>query len=149
MREVTVLLVEDNPDLLELLLQALPAMGPFRVYGAADGVAGLLKFEEIRPDCVIVDVRMPELNGYQFVRILRGDPATAATPLIILTALTQDRDRFVGLASGADLFLTKPAMPFDLAQAIQQVIARTEAERYAAYCALAEGSAELEAQNGI
>ncbi len=149
MREIIVLLVEDNPDLLELLSEALPTMGPFRVIGAVDGVAGLLKFEEIRPDCVVVDVRMPELNGYQFVRILRGDPATAAIPLIILTALTQDRDRFVGLASGADLFLTKPVMPFDLAQAIQQVMARTEAERYAAYRALAEESVELEVQNGI
>lgn len=149
MQEVTVLLVEDNPDLLDLLLHALPAMGAFRVFGAADGFVGLLQFEEVHPDCVVVDVRMPELNGYQFVRILRGDSATAATPLIILTALTQDRDRFVGLASGADLFLTKPVLPFDLAQAIQQVMTRTEAEREAAYHSLIEASTKLEVQDGI
>jgi DNA-binding response OmpR family regulator len=138
MPEVTVLVVEDNPELLELLLQSLPVLGGFRVFGAPDGYDGLLQFEQVRPDCVVVDVRMPELNGYQFVRALRGDPATAQTPLIILTALTQSRDRFVGLASGADLFLNKPVMPSALAQAIRQVLARTTTEREAAYRSLVE-----------
>jgi two-component system alkaline phosphatase synthesis response regulator PhoP len=144
MQEVRVLIVEDNSDLLDLLLQALPALGPFQVTGAPDGLAGLLTFEEVRPDCVVVDVRMPELNGYQFVRAMRGDPKTAATPLIILTALTQDRDRFVGLASGVDLFLTKPVLPFDLAQAILQVMARSQAERESAYLAFVEQQEETE-----
>ncbi len=144
MQEVRVLIVEDNSDLLDLLLQALPALGPFQVTGAPDGLAGLLTFEEIHPDCVVVDVRMPELNGYQFVRALRGDPQTAATPLIILTALTQDRDRFVGLASGVDLFLTKPVLPFDLAQAILQVMARSQEERESAYLAFVEQQEETE-----
>ncbi len=144
MQEVRVLIVEDNSDLLDLLLQALPALGPFQVTGAPDGLAGLLTFEEIHPDCVVVDVRMPELNGYQFVRALRGDPQTAATPLIILTALTQDRDRFVGLASGVDLFLTKPVLPFDLAQAILQVIARSQEERESAYLSFVEQQEETE-----
>ena len=144
MPEVHVLIVEDNSDLLDLLLQALPVLGPFHVTGAPDGLAGLLTFEEIHPDCVVVDVRMPELNGYQFVRALRGDPQTAAIPLIILTALTQDRDRFVGLASGVDLFLTKPVLPFDLAQAILQVMARSQEERQSSYLAFVEQQEETE-----
>ncbi len=148
MSDVTVLIVEDNVELLELLLQSLPVLGGFRVFGAKDGLDGLLQFEEIRPDCVVVDVRMPELNGYQFVRSLRGDPATADTPLIILTALTQDRDRFVGMATGVDLFLKKPIMPSDLAQAIHQVIVRTSAEREAAYRALVEETTEAEVPDG-
>ncbi len=147
MREVTVLLVEDNTELLELLMLSLPALGPFRVFGAPDGVAGLMQFSELHPDCAVIDVRMPELNGYQLVRILRGDPETAATPLIILTALTQERDQFAGLASGADLFLTKPVLPSDLAQAIEQVMARTSAEREDAYLSLVEKSVALEAQD--
>ena len=87
---------------------------------------------------------MPELNGYQLVRALRGDPQTAATPLIILTALTQDRERFIGLASGVDLFLTKPVLPFDLAQAILQVMTRTRAERQSAYLSLLDHQEETE-----
>jgi CheY-like chemotaxis protein len=148
MQEVTVLIVEDNADLLELLLQALPALGNFRVYGAKDGFDGLVQFQQVQPDCVVVDVRMPELNGYQYVRALRGDPATAHTPLIILTALTLDRDRFVGLASGADIFLMKPVMPSDLAEAIQQALTRTTAEREAAYRSLLEESAAVQALEG-
>jgi CheY-like chemotaxis protein len=144
MREVTVLLVEDNAELLELLMLSLPALGPFRVFGAPDGVAGLMQFTELHPDCAIIDVRMPELSGYQLVRILRGDPETAATPLIILTALTQERDQFTGLASGADLFLTKPTLPSDLAQAIEQVMGRTSAEREDAYLSLVEQSVAME-----
>jgi len=146
MHDVTVLIVEDNPELLDLLLQSLPVLGGFRVFGAKDGLEGLVQFEEIHPDCVVVDVRMPEINGYQFVRALRGDPATANTPLIILTALTQDRDRFAGLASGADLFLNKPVLPFDLAQAIQGVLERSAAERQAAYETLIEESTEVEVE---
>jgi len=147
MHDVTVLIVEDNAELLDLLLQSLPVLGGFRVFGAKDGFDGLIQFEQVRPDCVVIDVRMPELNGYQFVRVLRGDPASAATPLIILTALTLDRDRFVGLASGADLFLNKPVLPSELAQAIQQVLTRTTAEREAAYRSLVEESAEVETQD--
>jgi CheY-like chemotaxis protein len=148
MQDVTVLIVEDNVELLDLLMHSLPVLGGFRVLGAKNGLEGLLQFEQERPDCVVVDVRMPELNGYQLVRALRGDSATAQTPLIILTALTQDRDRFAGLASGVDLFLNKPILPFDLAQAIQQVLARTSAEREAAYRALVEASVEMEVKDG-
>lgn len=147
MGDITVLLVEDNAELLELLTLSLPVLGPFRVFGAPDGVAGLMQFEELRPDCAIIDVRMPELSGYQLVRILRGDPETATTPLIILTALTQERDQFAGLASGADLFLTKPMLPSDLAQAIRRVMARTPVEREDAYLSLVEKSVTMEVQD--
>lgn len=148
MHEVTVLIVEDNPELLDLLLQSLPVLGGFRVIGAKDGLDGLMQFDQARPDCVVVDVRMPELNGYQFVRAMRGDAETADTPLIILTALTTDRDRFAGMASGVDLFLNKPVLPFDLAQAIHQVMERSSIERQAAYQALVEESSEVEVADG-
>ena len=125
----TVLIVEDNIELLDLLLLALPRLGGFKVVGVADGVAGLERFYELRPQCVVIDVKMPELNGYQLARLLRGDPETADTPLIILTALAQDKDQFAGLAAGADLYLIKPVSPVDLAAAIKRAIAISEAER--------------------
>lgn len=124
-----VLIVEDNPDLLDLLLLALPRLGPFRVVGVSDGIAGLEQFYALRPQCVVIDVKMPGLDGYQLVRALRGDPETAATPLIILTALAQQKEQFAGLAAGADLYLVKPVTPQDLVAAIRQVIALSEADR--------------------
>ncbi len=125
----TVLIVEDNSDLLDLLLLALPRLGPFKVVGVSDGITGLERFYEVRPQCVIIDVKMPGLDGYQLVRALRGDPETAGTPLIILTALAQQKEQFAGLAAGADLYLVKPVTPQNLVAAIHQVIALSDADR--------------------
>lgn len=125
----TIVIVEDNASLLEFLVMALEEFGNFTVIGAPDGIAGLEKIVEHAPLCVVIDVRMPGLDGYQLVRALRGDPTTATIPVIIMTALAQDKDRFTGLAAGADLFLTKPVMPQDLAAAIQHAITTSEDER--------------------
>jgi DNA-binding response OmpR family regulator len=133
-----VLIVEDNADLLDFLLTVLPRMGPFRVVGVADGIAGLEQFYEVRPQCVVIDIKMPGLNGYQLVRALRGDPETAPTPLIIMTALAQEQEQFAGLASGADRYLIKPVTPQDLVATIREAIATSEAERLQRWQALAE-----------
>ena len=98
----TVLVVEDNPQLREFLQDVLQELGEFTVFTAADGIEGLEQFYQVRPDCMIIDVKMPGLNGYQLVRTLRGDAETATTPLVLLTALVQDKEQFAGLAAGAD-----------------------------------------------
>ncbi len=134
----TVLIVEDNPDLLDLLLMALPRLGPFNVVGVSDGISGLEQFYELHPQCVVIDIKMPGLDGYQLVRALRGDADSASTPLIILTALAQQKDQFAGLAAGADLYLIKPVTPQDLVAAIRHVIAFSEAERLQRLDALLE-----------
>lgn len=125
----TVLLVDDNPDLVELLVPALRWLGNFTVESANNGIAGLERCIELRPDCMVIDVKMPGLDGYQLVRALRGDPDTAFIPLVMLTALAQDKDAFTGLAAGADQYLIKPVKPQDLVAAIQQAIALGEADR--------------------
>lgn len=128
-KRYTVLLVDDNTDLLRALTVTLEVMGNFTVIGATDGVQGLERFFEARPDCVVIDIKMPGLDGYQLVKALRGDPESGATPLIVLTALAQDEDRFAGLAVGADAYLVKPVKPQDLAAAIHQAVATNAAER--------------------
>ncbi len=72
---------------------------------------------------------MPELDGLQLVRTLRGDPATVDIPLIILTAMPQEKGRFASMASGADFFLTKPVTITNLVSAIQHAIATSQADR--------------------
>src|SRR5215467_9893999 len=125
----TLLIVDDDHDLLPSLETMLETLTDFTVVTAQDGAIGLERFYEVRPQCVIIDVKMPGLDGYQLVRALRGDPETAATPLIILTAMAQDRNRLVGLISGVDQYLIKPVTPRDLLAALQKSLQVTPEER--------------------
>lgn len=134
----TVLLVDDNQDLLLALSFALEEFGGFRVVCASDGIEGLERFDEIHPDCVVIDVKMPGLTGYQLVRAFRGDSSSMETPLIMLTALAQEKDQFAGLAVGADVYLVKPVKPQVLATTIHQVIKESPQERARRYQELIE-----------
>lgn len=124
-----ILIIDDDPDLLQSLVVVIEALSDYSVITARNGEEGIERFYEHQPQCIIVDARMPKLDGFQFVRLVRGDPATSHIPLILLTALTQDKDRFTGLASGADCYLMKPVAPLELLDAIRDVLARTAAQR--------------------
>jgi len=126
----TVLVVDDNRQLIEFLIDALEELGNFAVVTATDGAQGLERYYEVRPDCVIIDVRMPEIDGYQLVRALRGDPDSSSTSLIILSALVQDKEQVAGLLAGADLYLIKPIDPLELIKAIQSVLQQSDAIRH-------------------
>jgi CheY-like chemotaxis protein len=124
-----VLVVDDDPALLAAISDGLQIVGGFEVIFASDGASGLERFFTAAPDCVVVDVRMPGLNGYQFVRALRGDPETAQTPIIVLSALVQDREQLAGLLTGADAYLTKPVKIVDLVKSIDHAVRLTSDER--------------------
>jgi CheY-like chemotaxis protein len=125
----TVLIVDDNHDVLTLITESLTLLGDYRVVTVDNGADGLARAVELRPDCVVIDIRMPGLDGYQLVRALRGDPQTAGMPLVILTALIQDHQRFAGLLAGADRYLTKPIKPPELVAAIAEAIRVSALER--------------------
>jgi len=125
----TVLVVDDDPDLLHLLADGLELLGNFNVVSATNGIEGLERFFEIRPDCMIIDVKMPGLDGYQLVRALRGDPESAATPLIILSALAQEQNQLAGLALGADDYLVKLVDIYDVVAAVERAVQVGTAER--------------------
>ncbi|MBO0783750.1 MAG: response regulator [Ktedonobacteraceae bacterium] len=124
-----VLVIDDNPTIVELVRYAVSLQGSYEVVVAYDGVQGLERIYEEKPDCVIIDVKMPRMDGYQLVRCLRGDPRTADTPLIILSAMTREEDQMTGLLSGADEYLTKPFKPTALNSAIEHVLRLTPDER--------------------
>lgn len=134
----TVLVVDDNPRLLAFIADALQELGDFRVVTAADGVRGLELYYEVQPDCMVIDVKMPGLDGYQLIRALRGDPTSAVTALIILSAMNQDKDYLAGMLSGADQYLLKPVGPLDLVAAISRAVAISANERRQRMRALAE-----------
>ena len=125
----SILLIDDNADLLDLLARSLTHLGPFQVLQAADAESGLTQAMAAHPACIVVDVLMPGLDGYQLVRALRGDPDTADIPVVMLTALAQDRYHLAGFLSGADQYLVKPVKPQDLVAAVHQTIASGREER--------------------
>src|SRR6266568_5218677 len=124
-----VLVIDDNPTIVELIKYAVNLQGSYEVVVAYDGVQGLERVYTERPDCVIIDVKMPRMDGYKLVRCLRGDARTANTPLIILSAMTREEDQRIGLLSGVDEYLTKPFKPSALNAAIQRVLLLTPADR--------------------
>ena len=136
----TVLIVDDNPRLLAFISDTLRELGNYTVATARDAMQGLELYFALRPDCMVIDVRMPGIDGFQLVRALRGDPDSASTPLIILTAMAQDSQRLAGLLAGVDQYLVKPVEPLDLVAAIQQAIALGDDERRRRMQALADAT---------
>jgi two-component system alkaline phosphatase synthesis response regulator PhoP len=124
-----VLVVDDNVDLRGLVAESLRKLGQFTVVTAEDGAQGLERYFDVHPDCVVIDVKMPGLDGYQLVRALRGDPASQATPLVILSAMVQDKDRLAGFLSGADEYLVKPVSPLELVRTIERALGLTQEDR--------------------
>jgi CheY-like chemotaxis protein len=138
-----VLIVDDNDELLESLQFALSALGPFNIVTARDGAHGLERAYEVRPHCIVVDVKMPGVDGLRLTRTLRGDPETASIPLVILSALTQEKDQAAGMLAGADQYLTKPTKPQELVEAILRAIRLSEDERLRRLQALATQEDEM------
>lgn len=134
-----ILVIDDDEQLIALLADALQLLGEYDVLTARDGAEGLEIFFAQRPDCVVVDIRMPNLNGLQFVRAMRGDSQSENIPIVVLSALVQDRDVLEGMLSGADTYLFKPVKLDDLLSAIEQVLRMTEEQRMQRLEQLVEG----------
>jgi len=124
-----VLVIDDNPTIVELIKYAVNLQGTYDVVVAYDGVQGLERILIEHPDCVIIDVKMPRMDGYQLVRCLRGDARTSDIPLIILSAMTRNEDQMTGMLSGVDEYLTKPFKPAALNAAIERVLRLTPTDR--------------------
>jgi DNA-binding response OmpR family regulator len=139
-----VLVIDDNPTIVELIKYAINLQGTYQVSVAYDGIQGLERIYAEPPDCVIIDVKMPRMDGYQLVRCLRGDARTVDIPLIILSALTRAEDKMTGMLSGVDEYLTKPFKPNALNAAIERVIRLTPAERQRRMDLLVQTHAERE-----
>jgi DNA-binding response OmpR family regulator len=137
-----VLVIDDSPVIVELVRHAIELQGKYAVVVAYDGAQGLEQYYKEHPDCVIVDVMMPKMDGFQFVRCLRGDNSSSQTPLIILTALASPDKELTGFLSGADEYLTKPFKPSVLCAALDRVLMVTPEEREQRLKQLADGAAQ-------
>jgi DNA-binding response OmpR family regulator len=135
---VRILIVDDDPNLCASIADGLQLLGGYEVIQAKDGAEGLEVFFRERPDCVVVDIRMPDINGYQMMRAIRGDPASAQTPIVVLSALVQNTDQVIGDLSGADVYLFKPVDIDILIQEIERAIHITPESRKDRFRRLAE-----------
>jgi DNA-binding response OmpR family regulator len=116
MKEATILVVEDEDDIRRLVVELLER-GGYRVQSAADGRAGLRAFHSSRPDLVVLDVSMPQLDGWQTLERIRD---LSDVPVLMLTARGAELERVRGLKAGADDYMTKPF-------GRQELVARVEA----------------------
>jgi len=119
-----VLAVEDDPDILALIAHTLTRAG-HRVDRLTHGGEAPRRVQERSPDLVVLDVMLPGLDGLLICRALRADPATAAIPIIMLTARGEESDRVTGLELGADDYITKPFSPRELAARVAALLRRT------------------------
>lgn len=120
-----ILLIEDNPDIRENTAEILE-LSNFEVEVAENGKVGIDKAKKIKPDLIICDIMMPELDGYGVLYALSKDNTTAGIPFIFLTAKTERSDIRKGMNLGADDYLTKPFDDVELLDAIESRLKKNE-----------------------
>lgn len=117
-----ILIVEDEPDMARGLQDILEYEG-YRVTAVGNGEAGLVELERKTPDCIILDLMLPEMNGYQVCEQIRR--RGCKVPVIMLTAKAQDYDKIRGFQSGADDYLTKPFSVGELLARVKAILRRS------------------------
>lgn len=123
-----ILIIDDDVDTLRLVGLMLQRQG-YQISAASNGTLGLSKALEERPDLILLDVMMPDMDGYEVVRRLRKNPATVSIPVLMFTAKTQIDDKVTGFESGADDYLTKPTHPTELQSHVKALLARAATKK--------------------
>ena len=117
-----ILAVDDERHIVRLVQINLQKEG-YEVVTAGNGREALEKVQSEKPDLIVMDVMMPEMDGFEALEKLKANPQTAQIPIIMLTAKAQDADVFSGWQKGADLYLTKPFNPSELLTFVKRIFA--------------------------
>jgi DNA-binding response OmpR family regulator len=141
----TLLFIEDDDQIRLALTMALEDEG-YKVREAADGAAGLAEFAEHDTDLVLLDLRLPDMSGFDVCRALR---ARSIVPIIIITAQTDTHDLVAGLEAGADDYITKPVVPKELAARIRALLRRVQLQETTTPRSTVFGDVELRREQGI
>ncbi|HEY0653034.1 MAG TPA: response regulator [Chryseosolibacter sp.] len=115
----TVLIIEDNLEIRENTAQILELAG-FKVINAENGKAGLAAAAQVKPDVILCDIMMPQVNGYEVIRELKKDPATATIPFIYVTASGEKKEVEKAMGLGANGYVRKPFDTKELLLAIER-----------------------------
>lgn len=126
MSAATLLVVDDEPEINRLVARIFEKKG-YRVLTAADGQAALERVAADKPDLVMLDLNLPKLDGWEVCRRLKGDPATAKIPIIMLTAAHANvDDAQIGIGLGADEYVAKPFVKAVLMHNVERLLARAQ-----------------------
>lgn len=113
-----ILVVDDEPGIVDIARANLEAQG-YRVIGAYDGQEAVSKIRQDKPDLVVLDILMPEMDGWEVLAQMEADPEMAGIPVIMLTARVSDEDVLRGLEAGAVEYMTKPFYPQELVASVK------------------------------
>jgi DNA-binding response OmpR family regulator len=117
---------EDDNDMVELVRIILSREG-YQVEGVAEGQPGIKLTKEILPDVVLLDLMLPDMDGWEIFRHLKNDPSTSEIPVIVITAKAQSIDKVLGLEiAKVDEYISKPFRPNELVERVNQVLAVEE-----------------------
>ncbi len=117
-----ILCVEDEPEMIDLMRLILGRRG-FEVKGAAGGVEGLKMIREEMPDLVLLDLMMPDMDGWEVYQQMKADEKTKGIPVIVVTAKAQSIDKVLGLhIAKVDDYIAKPFSPQDLTNSVEKVL---------------------------
>jgi two-component system, OmpR family, alkaline phosphatase synthesis response regulator PhoP len=122
-----ILIVEDDTDLLEVMRLSLKSAG-YSIATATNGIEALRKARTLTPDLIVLDLILPELDGFAVCETLRKDRVTAEVPIIVVTGLASEFTRLAGFESGATDYVTKPFMPSKLVSKIDGMLRLPEKE---------------------
>jgi DNA-binding response OmpR family regulator len=119
----TILIVDDEPDAVELVRFKLRGAG-YRTLTAGSGSEAVELARDRQPSLIVLDIMMPQLDGFAVCELLRGDPLTSRIPIVLLTAWASEEARVLGLELGADDYITKPFSPRELVLRIERLLHR-------------------------
>ena len=121
-----VVCVEDDPEMIELIRLILSRRG-VQVHGAAGGETGLKTVREMRPDLVLLDLMMPDMDGWEVYQQIKSDEAICDIPVIVVTAKAQSIDKVLGLhIAKVDDYIAKPFSPQDLMNSVEKVLGKKQ-----------------------
>lgn len=123
-----ILIVDDDRDIVRLVRSYLEKAG-YQTLSAYDGETALRLLKAEHPQLVILDLMLPDKDGWQVASLVRSDPRIAATPIIMLTARVEDNDKIAGLEIGADDYVTKPFNPRELVARVKAQLRRTQLQQ--------------------
>ena len=138
-----ILVVDDEPDILSILVYQLSREG-FRVSTAVNGPSAIAAAVDEPPDLVVLDLMLPEMDGYEVLRTLRRDERTEDVPILLLTARREEEERIRGFEYGADDYVTKPFSARELGLRVQALLRRSRAEPVAQRRSIKVGTVHLD-----